>query len=114
MENEIQDEMLRVTVVKTTGGEYYIGHSLEEGKKGIILKDPRILVTQVTPNGQPAIMAVPPYYFLKNQKLDYIEIPACACIEPFMKEDDIDNKLVSGYKSEITGIKIPSKPDIII
>lgn len=114
MENETQNEIFKVTVVKTIGGEYYIGHSLQEGKRGIILKDPRLLTMQMTPNGQPAVMAISPYYFLKNQKLDYIEIPVGACLEPFMTEDDIDDKLISGYKTEITGIQVPTKPDIIV
>ena len=114
MENQTENEIFKVTVVKTVGGEYYIGHSMERVDETITLKDPRLLTMQMTPQGQPAVMAISPYYFLKNQKLDRISIPENGVIYPFMTENDIDEKLISGYKTEITGIQVPVKPDIII
>lgn len=104
--------MDKVTLIRTATGEYFLGIKKEQKDDSIvILTQVRNLVPQMTANGVGVAAAAVVPFAVKSP--DTITLPK-NLIMVEVEEDNINPNIVSGYKSEITGIDLSaSKPSIV-
>lgn len=104
-----------IVLLKLYNGEMLIGKtSLSIGDDNInyILSDPRSvgIIPTMTGSVQIAITSICAPFKVKRLK-EEIKI-ASSQVMFCLTEDEIDNELINGYKSEISGIKIASSADM--
>lgn len=105
--------METVKLVKTIGGEFYIGYNDNEKNTDteMIMTSVRNLAMQMTAHG-PSVAAMPLVPFA-NKSPDTITIKFDNIVCQ-VDEMNINKDLLAGYKSEISGIITPAKPDVIV
>ena len=100
-----------VILIKTVGGEYYLGYCSNSESDTLILNHTRMLNIQMTNRGA-GVLAIPVVPFVPKSpdtitiKKEYVLL--------VMKEDQIEKSLIDNYKTQVTGIVTASKPDIIV
>ena len=112
----------KVVVIRTVSGEFFIGFKKEELENSndpvntirinmaITLTDPRNLSVVMTPQG-PRISASPIVPFA-NQDPKEISIPKSFVLAE-IEEDNLNDQIVKGYKTEVSGIVVPKTPSIV-
>lgn len=100
----------KVAIVRTVGGEYFIGTVDNDSDTNITLKDTRVIMSQMTPNGVGTFAAPLVPFAIKSPENITINKNYIICI---VEEDNIVKDLLNGYKSQITGIACATTPDII-
>ena len=113
MENE------NIKIVRLYNGEMIIGKEIEscnlscEIKYGCNLEDPRFIVMMPTMRGDVHIALKP---ICAPFSIKRLEKNFCVPYNQIMftlEQSEIDNELINGYKSEISGIKIASVSDTL-
>lgn len=100
-----------VILIKTIGGEFYIGYTSESDDNNITLNHVRNLSVQMTPRGM-GVIALSLIPFSKTSpetitlKKEFVIL--------VVSENDIEKGILDNYKTQVTGIQTVSKPDIII
>lgn len=111
--------MNNIILLKLFNGEMIIGEEDEnacnlscEIKTGYKLNNPRSvgIIPTMTGSVQIAMTSICAPFKVKRLK-EYIYIPNEQVMFE-LHEDEIDNELINGYKSEISGIKIATHSDI--
>lgn len=111
----------KVILIRTIAGEYFIGFKKVETesqdpadairiKMATTITDPRAISSQMTPEG-PRIVAAPVVPFA-TKDIKEISIPKSMIICE-VEEEDINEQIVKGYKSEVSGIIVPKTPKIV-
>lgn len=114
----------KVVMIKTVAGEYYIGYKKEftdtattddlnttlDRANNIWLEDARSLTMQATPRG--AALACIPLVPFAIKSPDTMKIAKTNILHE-IEEENINDQIVKGYKSEITGLDLPSTPKIV-
>lgn len=105
--------METVKLIKTVGGELYIGY-VDDSKTTYLemtMNQARNLSMQMTARG-PSVAAMPVVPFaIKSPDSLTIHISNILCS---IDEANINKEILDGYKTEVTGIVAPSKPQIIV
>ena len=112
----------KVVVIRTVSGEFFIGYKkietedISDPAKNIriqmatTLTDPRNLSVVMTQQG-PRISASPIVPFA-NQDPKEISISKSLILAE-VDEENLNDQIVKGYKSEISGIVVPKTPSIV-
>ena len=105
--------METVKLIKTVGGELYIGY-VDDSKttdSEMTMNQARNLSMQMTARG-PSVAAMPIVPFaVKSPDSFTIQTSSILCS---VDEANINKEILDGYKTEVTGIVAPSKPQIIV
>lgn len=107
-----------IILLKLFNGEMIIGEEVNDitlscnVKTGYSLNNPREVGIMPTMTGsvQMALTSVCAPFKVKRLK-DFIHIPYSQVMFA-LNENEIDNELIQGYKSEISGIKIATQSDL--
>lgn len=115
----------KVIMVRTIGGEFIIGSQDDcdivradgsvqssESSGKTRLKHARIFNIQMTGRGA-AIGFMPPFPFSQQVKNDDLEIDNSVILLK-VDESDIDNEIVNGYKSNITGLDLSAANKVVL
>lgn len=100
-----------VVMVKTVAGEYYIGYEKpHNGTEYVELEDARSLTMQATPRG--AALACIPLVPFAIKSPDTVKISSNNILH-VIEEDNINDQIVKGYKSEVSGLDLATTPQIV-
>lgn len=103
----------KIALIRTATGEYFLGMKKEqENADVVVLTQARNLVPQMTKNGVGVAAAQIVPFAIKSP--DEISIPK-NLIMAEIPEENIIASIISGYKSEITGLDLTTAatPEII-
>lgn len=105
--------METVKLIKTVGGEFFIGYvdDATTTDSEMTMTQVRNLAMQMTARG-PSVAAMPIVPFsIKSPDSFTIPLANVLCV---VHEMNINKEILAGYKSEVTGIVTPTKPEIIV
>lgn len=111
------DDNDKIVLVKLYSGNMILGKKLTSNSDGmmsftIALADPRVVVIAPTMTGSIRVALGTVCEPFKSKRLkEKIELHKSQVMFE-MDEDEIDNELINGYKSDISGIQIASTSDI--